>query len=88
MNAKKRKGYIYIEISEDVKIDVDELLEEVKDEDLLDELKERKLLNDKEYEKPIPREGQQLRKLLCDICDISYHSSDNQILNSLKERLL
>ncbi len=88
MIPKKRRNYIEVDIDDTVKVYVDDIIEEVDDVDLIDELKRRNLLAEKEYEKPIPKEGTELRKLLCDILDISYHSSDSNILDGIKERLV
>ena len=85
---KKRKGYIYVEVREDVRVDVDDVIEEIDDDDLLDELKKRGLIRGANNELQAPKSGRELRKLLCDICDLSYHSSDMVILDNIKERLL
>jgi len=40
---KRRKGYINVDVSTDVEVDVMEIISEISDEDLMEELKDRKL---------------------------------------------
>lgn len=82
---KKRRGYIYVEVEESVRVDVENIINEIDDELLLDELKNRDII--KEHEENIPKEGIELRRMLCDICEIGYHSSIQTIIEILKEKL-
>ena len=86
--TKKRKGYIYVEVEESVRVDTCDIIGDIEDDELLDELKSRKLIADDKINPEIPKEGAKLRKLLCDILDLSYHSSDANILDGIKERLV
>lgn len=83
--AKKRRGYIYVEVEESVRVDVENIINEIDDELLLDELKNRNLI--KEHEENIPKEGIELRRMLCDICEVGYHSTIESILKILEEKL-
>ena len=82
---KKRKGYIYVEVEESVRVDISDIIDEIDDDDLVYEVKKRKLLG--EYDKQIPTEGIKLKEMLCDLCDLSHHSSVTVILNEIEQRL-
>lgn len=82
----------HVELSDFVDIEVE--IDDFDDDDLIEELVDRgydvKEISGKPAGKAIGTnpmvEGEKLRRMLCDICDVSYHTTNENLLKKLAEK--
>jgi hypothetical protein len=87
MSDKKRKGYIYVEVEESVRVYVSDFLDEIEDEDLIDEVRKRNLLHIPDPEIKKKENKFDLFRHLCDLAESNYHVSKIDLFNRLNEKL-
>lgn len=86
-----------ITVSENVEVDVnlydyeDKIMELISDEELLFEVEDRGLLEETSNTNIINKlqnmQSYEFKRILCDIVGLSYHASNEEIINLLKEKL-
>lgn len=86
----RRTITVYETVDVDVDIDIeeykDDFLEICTDEEILSEANKRKLILQKSFEDKMNSAGE-FRRYLCDLLELGYYASEEEILNNIKSRL-
>ena len=87
MSAKKRKGYISVEVEQSVRVDISSIMDDILDEDLLDECISRDLSLPRINKKNIQLEGDNLFRHLCDIAETNYYASFDELMDIISHKV-